>query len=195
MNFCLKDIFCDNKNRHLEFFWQKKVSSLEVRKFFERLKCLPGQLDRRLGSEIGNLRHISEKVSARIGGRLGLATLSHSFSLFLTHTLSLFEHPILSLSLALILASLLDLHPIMIVLSHLALPVLSASSLSLPHALTHALTRTCTHSHVAEKNTSDVFKCTHSLAPLWRCGGCPCFKSHRFQSFASQSLLRHALTL
>ena len=168
-----------------------------MQKFFERLKCLPGQLDRRLGSEIGNLRHISEKVSARIGGRLGLATLSHSFSLFLTHTLSLFEHPILSLSLALILASLLDLHPIMIVLSLLALPVLSASSLFLPHALTHTLThalaRTCTHSHVAEKTPQTSLNALILSLPSG--GGCPCFKSHRFQSFASQSLLRHALTL
>ena len=116
-----------------------------------------------------------------------------AFSLFLTHTLSLFEHPILSLSLALILASLLDLHPIMIVLSHLALPVLSASSL--PATRTNARTnaRTCTHSHVAEKTPQTSLNALILSLPSG--GGCPCFKSHRFQSFASQSLFRHALTL
>ena len=85
------------------------------------------------------------RASAVVSVSRRFLTLSHSLSL------SLFEHPILSLSLALILASLLDLHPIMIVLSHLALPVLSASSLFLPHAQTHALTHALARTHMLRK--------------------------------------------
>ena len=143
-------------------FLTKSFFSWGAKIFFERLKSLPGQLDRRLGSEIGNLRHISEKVSARIGvgvgigGRLGLglATLSRSV------------HPILILSLSLSLMLKLPSWTCILIwlYSHTSLFPFSQSSQALLHTRTCTHLHPLTHAHMLRKNTSDVFKCTHSLS-------------------------------